>query len=329
MKILDRVKNILRPPKEYPDFNGSNWAPVEHTVVKDESIKVRLENDGYAIVSIMDQSLIEELTAIYAKHHSKETDNGGMFYSLYSQDIAYRKQINTELGAQLESTYDALFQDYKTVINSFIIKHPGPKSEFYLHQDSTGLNEWKHSPLSVWMPLQDTTIENGCMWMIPKSHKWFSPYRGIAFPSMFEANQKLLQPYLKPIEVKLGEVLLFDNRMVHLSGGNHGKHPRVIVMSGVFPKHADLLACYRDVANNGPLEIFGQDDDFLLKNLNFYIDCTVRPRLGTKIAACKKVKYELTEDELYTLLTQEGAERLDQYKPDLNAVNCNIIQEPV
>lgn len=329
MSIIELVKEILNPQKEYPDFDGNNWKPVEQTVIQDHEVKEKIDRDGYAIVQLMNQNLIEQLTSIYKEYHSSEPENGGMFYSLYSQDINYRRQVHNELGDVLESTYRELFTDYKTVINSFIIKHQGPKSEFYLHQDSTGLNEWEYSPLSVWMPLQETTTFNGCMWLIPGSHAWFSPYRGISFPSMFEPNQDVLSPYLKPIEVKLGEVLLFDNRIVHLSGANHSQNPRVIVMSGIFPTDARLISCYRDVENNGLMEIYGQDADFLLKNMNFYIDCTARPKLGSKVAECGKVKYAYNRKNLSELLEDKGAEKVDLYQPDLQNVNCDIIQEPV
>lgn len=329
MNIIQRVKDIVNPQKEFPNFNGSNWAPVKQTVIRDIDLKAKIEKDGYAVVSLMDQSLVEQLSTIYTKHHSNKPENGGMFYSLYSNDLEYRRQVHDELMAALENTYNSLFKDYKSVINSFIIKHQGPKSEFYLHQDSTGLNEWKYSPLSVWMPLQETTTFNGCMWLIPGSHKWFSPYRGISFPSMFDSHQDVLRPFLQPIEMKLGEVLLFDNRLVHLSGANNSEHERVIVMSGIFPEQAELIACYRDVENNGPVEIYLEDEDFLLKNVNFYIDCTARPRLGTKVAQCDKVKFDYNETELLSILNSNGANKVDKYQNSLTNVSCDIIQEPV
>lgn len=328
MNILERVKELFEGEQEYPKFNGKNWKPAEQTVIKDESVKHTIEQDGYKVVQLMDQATIEKLTGIYKKYHDKETEQGGMFYSLYSQDLDYRKQVNDEILKILEPTFKQLFKDYRSVLGSFIIKHPGPKSEFNVHQDSTGLNEWKHSPLSFWMPLQETTIENGCMWFLPRSHKWFSPYRGISFPSMFEKNQDLFRPYMIPVELKLGEVLLFDNRVVHLSGINNSKYPRVIVMAGIFPQNAELIACYRDVANNGPVEIYGQSDDFLLVNRNFYIDCTARPVLGTKVAECTKVKYELTDDELADILDRSGLKKVNQYDNLLSQIRCDIIQEP-
>jgi len=251
-----------------------------------------------------------------------------MFYSLYSQDIAYRKSVHDEVGACLRPLFNQWFTDYKTVINSYIIKHPGPKSEFYIHQDSTGLNEWKYSPLSFWMPLQDTTIDNGCMWVVPGSQKWFSPYRGISFNTMFDEQKNLLQPYLIPIEVKKGQALLFDNRIAHLSGSNNSNTARAIVMSGIFPKQAEIISCYRDVNNNGPLEIFKQEEDYLLKGVNFYIDCTVRPRTGEKIADVKGNKFNLTAEELTKIILNSGLEPAHLYANNLSAIACDIIQEP-
>ena len=328
MNILEKVTELFKGEQEYPKFNGKNWKPAEQFVIKDLNLKRKIENNGYEVVQLMDQATIEKLTSIYKKYHSKKTENGGMFYSLYSQDLEYRRKVNDELLEVLEPVFEKWFYNYRSVLGSFIIKHQGPKSEFNVHQDSTGLNEWKYSPLSFWMPLQDTTVDNGCMWVLPESHKWFSPYRGISFPSMFEKNQDLIRPYLVPVELKLGEILLFDNRIVHLSGVNHSEHPRVIVMAGIFPKDAGLIACYRDVENDGPLEIYSQEDDFLLVNKRFYIDCTARPILGNKVAECKQVKYEYTDRELAEILNESGVEKLNQYDNVLSEIRCDIIEEP-
>jgi hypothetical protein len=297
-------------------------------VVKIEEIRHSIAENGFVVISKNDRVLLNDLREIYETTHQQHPANGGMFYSVYSQDREYRRLVNEKLGESLKPLLDEIFRDYKTVINSFIIKHPGPKSEFYLHQDSTGLNEWKYSPLSMWMPLQDTTIENGCMWVVPKSHRWFSPYRGISFQSMFDEHRDLLKPYLSPIEMKAGEILFFDNRLAHLSGSNKGIKPRVVVMSGIFPKEADLISVYRDEKVDGPIEIYAQDESYLTENLNFYIDCTARPRTGKKIAECLKGKLKLLDSELKEILENKGEISKIQYEASLTEVACDIIQEP-
>lgn len=90
-----------------------------------------------------------------------------MFYSLYSRDIEYRKIVHESISEIMKPVYDSLFSDYKVVLNSFIVKVSGPESEFCLHQDSTSFDETKYSSLSVWIPLQDTNMSNGCMCVVP------------------------------------------------------------------------------------------------------------------------------------------------------------------
>lgn len=328
--MLQRLKTLLRiEEKDFPSFDGSNWKPSEHVVIIESEMKAAIADRGFCKVDSSKWVDFEVLERVYNSTHGENRQGGGMFYSVYSQNLAYRKKVDSDLGSALKPLFDALFKDYKTVINSFIVKHSGPKSEFYLHQDSTGLNEWKHSPLSLWMPMKDAAIENGCMWVVPGSHKWFSPYRGISFPSMFDDHRELLKPYLIPIEVKKGEALIFDNRIVHLSGANLGGRPRVVVMSGIFPQDAELISVYRDEHANGPVEIYAQNEDYLTENLNFYIDCTVRPRTGRKIADIQNVKLKMTADELQTLLEKQATISNVQYEASLTNVACDIIQEPV
>jgi hypothetical protein len=328
MTLLEKIKEVFFTKKEYPIYKGKNWKPINHSVVKIEAIKQALADTGYILVDISDNSVIKQLEELYQNFHHSKPENGGMFYSLYSHDISYRKSIHDSIGTALSPLFQQWFSDYKIVINSYIIKHPGPKSEFNLHQDSTGLNEWKYSPLSFWMPLQDTTIENGCMWVIPSSQKLFSPYRGISFKTLFDEHYDLLQPYLIPIEVKKGQALLFDNRIVHLSGENKSNKARAIVMSGIFPIEADIISCYRDNENNGPLEIYKQEEDYLLKGMNFYIDCTARPKTGEKIAEIYGNKYSLSREELTTIMRNSGLERLNLFASNVAQVSCDIIQEP-
>lgn len=328
MGLLDLVRNVLKKESEYLVFDGSNWTPAEQMVIRDAYLKNTVENLGYCVLDVVDENTLMQLERVYAEYHASIQTDGGMFYSVYSQDLDYRRNVHNVLGSVLKPLYDTLFTSYKTVLNSFIVKHNGPKSEFYLHQDSTGLNEWQYSPLSVWIPLQDTNVENGCMWVIPKSHGTFSPYRGISFPSMFDAHQDLLKPYLTKIEVRKGQALIFDNRIVHLSGANNSKQPRIVVMSGVFPQEASMIAVYRDAQNNGPIEIFEEDEDFLLKNRNFYIDCTARPVLGNCVHRSYSNKLMFSEKELSERLEAIGVKSSNDYTLDINAVNCEIIQEP-
>ncbi len=272
-KILNKLKGKSNPKAE--------WRPVKHSFLNDDELAEKIHDVGFALAGRLDENKLTALRHLYRHLHDFKQPKGGMFYSVYSRDIDYRKKVHEGAGAILKPVYDNLFHDYKSVLNSFIVKVSGPESEFSLHQDSTGVDETKYSCLSVWIPLQDTGTKNGCMCLVPHSHKMFSPYRGISIPAPFSDIAATVRKYLLPLELKAGDILLFDNRLVHNSVINQSGSERVVVMSGIFPAEAKLISCYKDAADkNSAVEVIEQEDDFLLTFQNFNHDCTCRPEVG-------------------------------------------------
>jgi hypothetical protein len=307
-----------------------DWKPLPHKIVKNETNRKLLNDSGYLVAGNIGTKLLTDLKDFYKTLHAFNASEGGMFYSLYSNDIDYRKKVHCQIEKTLKPFYDNLFNDYKTVLNSFIVKIPGPKSDFTLHQDSTGLDEFKFSPLSAWIPLQDTDLSNGTLCLIPKTHKFFSPYRGISFSPPFAQYEAVLRKYLVPVDLKAGDILLFDNRLVHYSHLNNSNQERVVVMSGIFPSEAEILSVYKDEnVFNAPLEIYRQSDDFLITNTAFYENCTLRPYRGEVV---EKI-YESAElKTVYDFLSWANRAGLKATNiTQLIEVNLNmqIVSEPV
>jgi hypothetical protein len=54
-----------------------------------------------------------------------------------------------------------------------IFKPAGFGAETPWHQDEAYWNpQFQYQNASIWMPLQEATIENGCLWFVPGSHEW-------------------------------------------------------------------------------------------------------------------------------------------------------------
>lgn len=305
------------------------WLPKVHTIIKDKELQQYIHTNGYTVYGNIGTEKVEQLYNLYKELHDFKAPEGGNFYSLYSDDISYRKRVHDTIGDVLTPLYDTLFDNYKSVINSFIIKVPGPQSEFTLHQDSTGLDEMHYSSLSVWIPLQDTNLENGTLCMVPKSHRFFHPHRGISFSSSFGHFEDLLRTYLVPLELKAGDIVLFDNRTVHYSHLNKGAADRVVVMSGLYPQAATIEMCYRDESKpENPIEIYQMEDDFLLTNTAFFKDCTARPVRGHVV----RTVAPLEDKSPYEFMSYAAANNVAQTNID-ELVNIkhtmNIVSEPV
>ncbi len=69
--------------------------------------------------------------------------------------------------------------------------------------------------LSVWIPITDATEENGCLCMIPGSHR-----DGLA-PHCFEIPAKFRDAYVTPVPMKAGSALFFHRLTKHSSLPNH------------------------------------------------------------------------------------------------------------
>jgi phytanoyl-CoA hydroxylase len=96
-----------------------------------------------------------------------------------------------------------------------------------IHQDNgVVLPEADHTDiLTVWFPLVDATIENGCLAVYPRSHK-----EGLFdhCPSNAGAMipQKLMTGDPVSVPVKLGSALFLTKLTAHFSHSNHSEHVR-------------------------------------------------------------------------------------------------------
>lgn len=97
--------------------------------------------------------------------------------------------------------------------------------------------------ISAWVALDDATVENGCMWMVPGSHKW-GPHKGGTIgtdPNNFDPLPDLssLPADIKieriPCEVKKGEVMFHHCLTWHGSPWNNSERGRPAIAVHYMP----------------------------------------------------------------------------------------------
>lgn len=302
---------------------------MRHGVVIDPLLQERIHEDGIVVVPFVDDQQIDALRSVYRDTHEIPAGNGGLFYSVYSRDYDYRARVDRELRAILTPSFTRYFHNYDNVINMFVVKVPGPASEFPIHQDTTALDERVHSPLSVWLPLQAITRDNGGLAVVRRTHRILSRYRGISFEPEYAKIGTTIRRYLEPIDVPLGHAVLFDARILHCSLENRTKDARPVVVSGIFPQGSDVVTCYREPRPGAPIELLRQPPEFLLKFPNFLHDCHARPTMG-KVIGTVPVADEpqsLSSEAFIAACRGLGVEPQDAMPPE-TGLRCNMIGEP-
>jgi len=134
-----------------------------------QSLKSQFEEDGYfSPLRLFDKSTALSYREILETVEQK-TGSLNYRYKIHTVvEMAYKLATNKELLDSVEALLGPNILLYNT---SFVIKEPHSKTHISWHQDLTywGFNDDKQ--VAAWIALSDATEENGCMHMIPGSHK--------------------------------------------------------------------------------------------------------------------------------------------------------------
>ena len=128
---------------------------------------------------------------------------------------------------------DALVQlrspDVKCVQSMAFVKSEGKPGQAW-HQDEQFIPTRDRSLTAAWIALDDATVHNGCLWALPGSHR-----PGVLYPQREQQDERFdctreahRFPYRDEdavaLEVRAGDVVLFDGYLLHRSLPNTGGH---------------------------------------------------------------------------------------------------------
>ena len=111
----------------------------------------------------------------------------------------------------------------------YIFKQPGIGGYVAPHQDSTFLYTEPMSCCGLWIALQDATEENGCLWVVPGSHRHGIEQRfvrreqGTAFVALGGGSK---DTHFVPLPVTAGTCVVLHGALVHKSEQNHSPMSR-------------------------------------------------------------------------------------------------------
>jgi len=161
---------------------------------------------------------------------------GREFYDLYTlPSILY--VLSLILGPEVSNLGSPALRT--KLPGSVITSFPWHQDSQYVDQSTVGKKE-KHTGhlhmVTVWVPLVEATIENGCCWVIPGSHRWglLDGARGedsnIRMEEDVEARGAPVAIPLKP-----GGALFMSNLCVHTSKLNNTEESRWSIDFRYFP----------------------------------------------------------------------------------------------
>ena len=163
-----------------------------------------------------------------ALKQDKELSINKIGHALHDLDPVFNRFSRASTIRQLAS--DLGINNPLLLQSMYIFKQPHIGGEVNCHQDSTFLYTEPHDILGLWFALEDATLENGCLWVLPGGHqrglksRWVRAENGMQFqtfdPSPW-AEEELI-----PLEVRKGSLIVLNGLLPHRSLENRSSKSR-------------------------------------------------------------------------------------------------------
>jgi hypothetical protein len=271
-------------------------ASVVPPIFKDPELQKQFDEEGYVKIFLLPGEDVNQLKSLFT--HYFPDPSSDFYSSSYENSYPAKKKMSDEIGLIMHPNLEKVFVDYTWFGSAFLSKGNGPRSEMPMHQDWTIVDEQNYVAINIWTPLQDTNEENGTIEVIPGSHQWHTSLRAPTLPFYFEGYQHELKPKLVAIHAKANEAIVLNQSIIHYSKPNTTKDVRVAVTTGIKTKNAPMLFHYWNKEEPGKIELFEQEEDFLIRFENFHQSIFQRPVLGNSIGFKPFELPKVTKEEI-------------------------------
>ena len=194
---------------------------------------------GYLLVrSVFDEAEVEEmcdaigrvLDGVGGTEHDRSHTWAGVDQSLQLKgfhDLTYHDGVFTRMVAhpRLVAVLTQLIgPNVQLHHTKMLVKPPEHGAPFPMHQDYPYFPHARHSVTAASIHLDDATEENGCLRLIPGSHK-LGPIAETGESNELDSAKYPIEEGV-PVPGKAGDVLLFNYLTIHGSGVNRSTRTR-------------------------------------------------------------------------------------------------------
>lgn len=160
---------------------------------------------------------------------AKERSINKIGHALHDLDPVFEQFSRTPAIEELVN--DLGLGDPLLLQSMYIFKQPSIGGEVTCHQDATFLYTEPLRMVGLWFSLEDATVENGCLWIIPGGQKAGLKSRFVRAQgggTRFEIfdNSPWPEEELIPLEVKKGTLIVLHPLLPHLSRANRSAKSR-------------------------------------------------------------------------------------------------------
>jgi ectoine hydroxylase-related dioxygenase (phytanoyl-CoA dioxygenase family) len=150
----------------------------------------------------------------------------------------------------LKPRLDALFESYYAPVATYMSKNSNPHSTCDLHRDFTTSDESLFQYRNIWIPLVPTTMRNGALYVLRRSHLVFDYVLPMFCEWPYKDMQDELFKHIETVECDAGDLVIYLDKTLHGSHVNRSEDSRPVVHFGALHPDVQLLYYHLDRATN-------------------------------------------------------------------------------
>lgn len=215
-------------------------------IFKDPALQEQFDRDGYVKIKLLDADKADELYRYFIAQQSEHDVVNGLYQSTtHTNSPELIKKVDTYLKSVIVPELGQYFQNYETMMATYITKQPGPGSDTILHQDPTFVDEQQFVSANVWVALHDIDHNNGNLFFVRGTHRLIPTLRVTPdCPTGFDEVKSIMPEHIFEVPVKKGEAILINHSVVHGATPNLSKSPRIAAVLAIRTAGSDWIYHY-------------------------------------------------------------------------------------
>jgi hypothetical protein len=237
--------------------------PPARRAFNDPALQSAFERDGYVVMDFLSDDEVRALRAWWDANPDPVYGKYSFAATMLSSDIPYRLETTRRVRDVMNMEERGLLNDYRMVLGNYLMKKPH-EGLVKVHQDPSFVYNDRYTAIEVWIPLVDVDRSNGCLRVVPGSHRLnteLRPYFPI-FPYR-DLMDMIYAECLTDVPMRAGQAFVYTETLFHASMRNDSDDIRLAVSGLYVPREAELLWAHSDdMMNPSRLAIFEVGDDF-------------------------------------------------------------------
>lgn len=233
---------------------------------RSDELQLQFEQNGFVKINLLNKVQVNELLGNY-KTVAAEHERLGLPYitTSHSNNHDLIGRVDEMLQRVMAPELDKVLCGHKLLFGNFLVKMTGDNSETEPHQDITFVDEEKFCSVNVWVALQETTVENGCMYFLRGSQNYMRTIRPTHnYTWAYENVKKEIKELADVFPAKEGDAFIFNHAVVHGSFPNKTNKPRIAAVIAAYHADAPLIHYYLPDPNKNVLKKYSMNKEAYL-----------------------------------------------------------------